>query len=345
LTEANRSEGGRDHGKTLHRIYLFLYLQFVFYWATIAAGMLVNYYYVIPDSLQPDFTSIFLQLFADPSLFTHVVFAVLSTSMSIPVIVLAKRIRLMRVVLLHAGAISVRMVGFVCGMLFMYFGTSSIGNGDLANLSTFIMASVFLTAVILTFMSRIFIVSEDVRIKYQVPAQTRAGGQQKVESAQLGEAPKGEEIGHLGLVGLRIMRRLCYANFIVYLVMYVSGMYINLYITSGVKTIGIGDFSNMIHMVAAILNFVFTFTVMLVGFLYAMRKVAMYSLGAVVCLIIGTLGGLVFLETGGGRTTGDLTLAGGWIMSILFMLALFLSYYATLKIVRAIKVFEATNRT
>jgi len=175
LSEIKRVEGAQDLGKTLHRIYLFLYLQFAFYWATIAAGMLVNYYYVIPDNLQPDFTGIFLQLFAAPSLFAHVAFAVLSTSMSIPVIVLATRTKLMQVVLLHAGAITARMVGFVCGMLFMYFGSSSIGNGDLANLSTFIMASVFLTAVILTFMSRIFIVSEDVRIKYQVPAQTVTG--------------------------------------------------------------------------------------------------------------------------------------------------------------------------
>ena len=89
-------------GKTLHHIYLFLYLQFASYWATIAAGMLVNYYYAIPDNLQPDFTSIFLQLFAAPSLFAHVAFAVLSTSMSIPVIVLAMRVKLMQVVLLHA---------------------------------------------------------------------------------------------------------------------------------------------------------------------------------------------------------------------------------------------------
>jgi hypothetical protein len=37
------------------------------------------------------------------------------------------------------------------------------------------MASVFLTAVILTFMSRIFIVSDDVRIKFQVPVQTVTG--------------------------------------------------------------------------------------------------------------------------------------------------------------------------
>jgi prepilin signal peptidase PulO-like enzyme (type II secretory pathway) len=121
-------------------------------------------------------------------------------------------------------------------------------------------------------------------------------------------------------------------------------MYINIYITGGVNTIGISDPSNMIHMVTAILNFVFTFIVMTVGFLYAMKKVAIFSAGAVVCLIVGTLGGLVFLETGGGRLSGSVTLAGGWIMSILFMLALFLSYYATLKIVRAIKVLEATNR-
>jgi hypothetical protein len=156
---------------------------------------------------------------------------------------------------------------------------------------------------------------------------------------------KGEEIGNLGLIGLRLTLRLCYANFIVYLVLYVTGMYINIYVTGGVNTIGISDLSNMIHMVAAILNFVFTFIVMVVGFLYAMRKVAMFSLGAVVCLIVGTLGGLVFLETGGGKLSGAVTLAGGWIMSILFMLALFLSYYATIKIMRAIKVIEATNRT
>jgi hypothetical protein len=166
-----------------------------------------------------------------------------------------------------------------------------------------------------------------------------------MEEAQKDATLKGEEIGNLGLIGLRLTLRLCYANFIVYLVLYVTGMYINIYITGGVNTIGISDLSNMIHMVAAILNFVFTFIVMVVGFLYAMRKVAMFSLGAVVCLIVGTLGGIVFLETGGGRLSGALTLAGGWIMSILFMLALFLSYYATIKVMRAIKVLEATNRT
>ena len=166
-----------------------------------------------------------------------------------------------------------------------------------------------------------------------------------MEEAQIDANLKGEEVGNLGITGLRLTLKLCYANFIAYLVLYVTGMYINIYITGGVNTIGISDPSNTVHMVTAILNFVFTFTVMVVGFLYAMRKVAMFSLGAVVCLIVGTLGGLVFLETGGGRLSGAVTLAGGWIMSILFMLALFLSYYATLKIMRAIKVLEATNRT
>jgi hypothetical protein len=162
--------------------------------------------------------------------------------------------------------------------------------------------------------------------------------------AQIDAPLNGEEIGNLGISGLRLTLRLCYANFIAYLILYVTGMYINIYITGGVNTVGISDLSNMIHMVAAILNFVFTFIVMVVGFLYAMRKVALFSLGATVCLIVGTLGGLVFLETGGGRVSGALTLAGGWIMSFLFMLALFLSYYATIKIMRAIKVLQATNR-
>lgn len=161
--------------KTLHRIFLFLYLQFAFYWAVIAAGMFVNYYYAVPSSLQPDFGSIFLQFFAAPSLFAHVTFAVLSTGMSIPVIILARRARLQQVVYLHAGAITARMVGFVTGPLFMYYATSSIADPYSANISTFIMASVFLTAVVLTFMSRIFIVREDVRIKYAMPVQPLMG--------------------------------------------------------------------------------------------------------------------------------------------------------------------------
>jgi len=152
--------------KTLHRIFIFLYLQFAFYWATIAAGMLVNYYYAVPPDVQADFSGVFSQFFAAPSLFAHVAFAVLSTSMSIPVIFYARRVRLTSVVLLHSAAISCRLVGFVTGPLFVYYSTSAIGNSALANISTFTMASVFLMAVILTFLSRIFIVREDVRIKY-----------------------------------------------------------------------------------------------------------------------------------------------------------------------------------
>jgi hypothetical protein len=156
--------------KILHRIFQFLYLQFAFYWATIAAGMLVNYYYAVPESLQADFGSIFLQFFAAPSLFAHVTFAVLSTGMSIPIVILARRAHLRQVVYLHIGGMSARLVGFVTGPLFLYYSTSAVGNDVLASDSTFIMASVFLMAVILTFMSRIFIVREDVRIKYAVGA-------------------------------------------------------------------------------------------------------------------------------------------------------------------------------
>ncbi|MDA4129562.1 MAG: hypothetical protein OK457_02215 [Thaumarchaeota archaeon] len=157
--------------KTLHLIFRFLYLQFAFYWATIAAGMFVNYYYAVPSSLQADFSSIFLQFFAAPSLFAHVAFAVLSTSMSIPVIILARRVKLPKVVYLHIGAISSRLVGFVAGPLFIYYSASSISDAESAGISTFIMASVFLLAVILTFLSRIFIVREDVRIKFAGPLQ------------------------------------------------------------------------------------------------------------------------------------------------------------------------------
>ena len=152
--------------RTLHRVFQVLYLQFAFYWATIAAGMFVNYYYSVPADLQPNALSIIAAFFAAPSLFAHVAFAVLSTSMSIPVIFLARRVGLRQVVLLHIGAISARLVGFVTGPLFMYYSTSSIADSYSAGISTFIMASVFLTAVILTFMSRIFIVREDVRIKF-----------------------------------------------------------------------------------------------------------------------------------------------------------------------------------
>ena len=156
---------------------------------------------------------------------------------------------------------------------------------------------------------------------------------------------EGEEIGTLGLRGLRLTLRLCYANFLVYLLLYVTGMYINIFITSGINTIGIGDASNIIHMVLAILNFAFTFVVMVVGFLYGMKKVGLFSLGAVVSLVIATAGGMLFLTSGGSRQSGSVTLIGGWIMSFLFMLALFLSYYATLKIVRAIRITELAKQT
>ena len=157
--------------RTLHRIFLVLYLQFAFYWATIAAGMYDNYYYAVPSSVQPNFSNIFMQLFAAPDVFVHVAFAVLSTSMSIPVIILARRAGLTKVILLHSGAITSRLVGFVAGPLYIYYSTSSINNAESASISTFIMAAVFLLAVILTFLSRIFIVREDVRIKFEAPMQ------------------------------------------------------------------------------------------------------------------------------------------------------------------------------
>jgi hypothetical protein len=332
---------------TLHRIFLFLYLQFAFYWATIAAGMFVNYYYVVPNTLAPNAIDIFAQFLAAPSLFAHVAFAVLSTSMSIPVIILARRVRLSRVILLHLGAISARTIGFIAGPLFMYFSTSAIANSSLANISTFLMASVFLLAVILTFLSRIFIVREDVRIKFSttsmIPQVVGQGGTSSGEMDEVSAMTKGEELGNLGLAGLKLTLQLCYANFIVYLLMYVTGMYVNIFITSGVNTIGIGDIFNIIHMVTAILNFAFSFIVMMVGFVYGMRKVGLFSLGAVISLAVGTVGGILFLATGGGRGSGTLTLEGGWLMSILFMLAIFLSYYATLKVMRAIRVIEAVK--
>ncbi len=149
----------------------------------------------------------------------------------------------------------------------------------------------------------------------------------------------------MGLSGLHLTLDLCYANFIVYLLLYVTGMYVNIFITSGTQTISIGDPLNIIHMVAATLNFAFSFIIMMMGFIYGMRKVALFSLGAVLSIIVGTVGGLLFLTTGGGRTTGALTLEGGWIMSFLFMLALFLSYYATLKVMRAIRVIQTFSKT
>jgi hypothetical protein len=154
---------------------------------------------------------------------------------------------------------------------------------------------------------------------------------------------EGEEIGNLGLQGLRLTLKLCYVNFVVYLAIYITGMYLNIFVTSGVNTVSIGDASNIVHMLGATLNFAFTFIVMTVGFIYGMRKVALFSLGAVASLVVATVGGLLFLATGGGRGSGSLTLVGGWTMSLLFMLALFLSYYATLKIMRAVRILETVR--
>jgi hypothetical protein len=151
---------------------------------------------------------------------------------------------------------------------------------------------------------------------------------------------EGEEIGNLGLQGLRLTLKLCYVNFVVYLSIYITGMYLNIFVTAGVNTVSIGDASNIVHMLGATLNFAFTFIVMMVGFIYGMRKVALFSFGAVVSLVVATIGGLLFLATGGGRGSGSLTLVGGWTMSLLFMLALFLSYYSTLKIMRAVRILE-----
>lgn len=152
---------------------------------------------------------------------------------------------------------------------------------------------------------------------------------------------RSEELGTAGLSGLRITLYLCYANFVVFVLLYATGMYANIFITSGVSTINIADPINIIHMVTATLNFTITFIVMMFGFIYGLRKVAIFSFGAILSIVIGTVGGLLFLSTGGSRASGSLTLIGGWMMSALFMLALFLSYYATLKVMRALRVVEA----
>lgn len=163
---ANSPDDSEVFSKKLHRIFVVLYFQFAFYWATVAAGMFVNYYYAVPATVTPDVGSIFGQFFMSAPLFAHVLFALLSTGMSVPAIILARRVGLRQVVYLHTGAITCRLVGFVTGPLFIYYTTTPIADPFSANISTFVMASVFLMAVILSFMSRIFIVREDVRVKY-----------------------------------------------------------------------------------------------------------------------------------------------------------------------------------
>ncbi len=154
--------------KMMHRIYLMLYIQFALYWGTIAFGMVANYYYAVPDNLQPNVVSILLEIFTSPILLTHVAFGVLSTGMSIPIALAARTIGLRQVTMLHMGAMTARLGGFLGGPLFIYFSTSAISVDYLASVSTFVMAAAFITAVILSFMSRIFVVREDVRIKYGI---------------------------------------------------------------------------------------------------------------------------------------------------------------------------------
>ncbi len=150
----------------------------------------------------------------------------------------------------------------------------------------------------------------------------------------------GEELGTLNLSSLRLTLRLCYANFVTYLLLYFTGMYINIYITSGVNPVGIDDPINMVHMLLSSINFVITLTVGVVGFQYGMKKVALFSMGSVVCLFAAIIGGFLFFFTCGSSVSGCLSFTVGWIMSFLFMLAIFLSYYATLKVMRAIRVVE-----
>ncbi|MDG7012405.1 MAG: hypothetical protein JRN11_05420 [Nitrososphaerota archaeon] len=155
---------------------------------------------------------------------------------------------------------------------------------------------------------------------------------------------QGEEIGSLGLRGLTLTLRLSYANFVMYFMLLVTGMYVNIFITSGVDTVGISNPANLVHMLFAAGNFALTFVIMMVGVVYGMKKVAMYSFGAIASLIAATAGGALFLITGGSRVSGSETLAAGWEMSLLFMLAIFLSYYATLKIMRAVRLIEALDQ-
>jgi hypothetical protein len=143
-----------------------LYAQFAFYWGVVAVGMLLNYYYAVPSTLQPTISSIFIQIGTAPLLVVHVALAIASTAISVPIIILARRMGLMPVAYLHMGAMATRAVSFVSGPLFLYYSTGSMANVFDAGLSTFAMASALIVAVILTFMSRIFIVREDVRIKY-----------------------------------------------------------------------------------------------------------------------------------------------------------------------------------
>lgn len=162
--ESDVSENEKTR-ETLHRLFLLLYVQFCYYWGTFAAGMYTNYYYVIPRNLHPTFVSIVAHVIIAPDLFTHVLMAILSTSMSVPVINMAMKVRLKNVASFHAAAIGVRSIGFVMGPLFLFSASFAINNLSIASPASLTMASVFAIAVFLTFLSRIFIVREDVRLK------------------------------------------------------------------------------------------------------------------------------------------------------------------------------------
>ncbi len=316
-----------DAAKTLSTVHLLLYLQFFFYWGTIAMGMVVNYYYAVPDTLQPTAVDIFTQIVTTPVVLAHGIFAILSTGMSIPIIPRVRSLGLYTAGWLHVGAFLVRMFGFVGGALFLFFSTQAISNPLYGNISSFIMASVFMIAVTLTFLSRISIYREDVLVKYGL------AGKKKETPKQAPAELTGKD---LSPGDLRLLLNICYANFAVYLLLYFTGMYTNIWITSGVNTINIGDPVNIVHMILVTLNFGFGFFVSVTLALYGMKRAALLGLGSMASIAVGSIGGLLFLVTGGGRTTGDLTLIGGWVMSLVFMLAFFLAYYSTLEVVEAI---------
>ncbi len=321
-----------DASKILHNIHIWLYLQFFFYWGTIAMGMVVNYYYQVPGTLQPTATSILTEMLTSPLLLAHGLFAVLSTGMSIPIIPAARKLGLNKVSWLHVAAISVRSGGFIGGPLFIYYSTQAVSLSTYGNVSSFIMASVFMIAVTLTFLSRIFVYREDVLLKYGLlDASGKVLGKQHIGAEKPLKASSG-----LSLPNLKIILNVCYLNFVVYLFLYFTGMYINIWITSGVNTINIGDPTNILHMILTTLNFGFSFFVMIAAYVYGMRRAAFFSFGALASISVSSVGGLLFLATGGGRATGSLTLVGGWVMSLIFMLAFFLAYYATLDVVQAI---------
>jgi len=324
--------------KILHGIHMDLYLQFFFYWGTIAMGMVVNYYYELPFTTPSTAFGIFNAIATSPIIITHGIFGVLSTGMSIPIFPAMRKLGLKRSSWLHVGAFSVRMGGFAGGILFLFFSTPAINQETSGNIASFVMASVFMTAVTLTFLSRIYIYRKDIEIEYESIKKTSKSSEE--ESKLLKEELDKEMFEGIKLPNLQTILDLSYANFVVYLFLYFTGMYINIWITSGVETINISNPYNIFHMIVTTINFGFSFFIMVVAFIYGMRRTAIFSVGAIASIIVSSVGGLVFLVTGGGRASGSLTLIGGWVMSMVFMLAFFLSYYAALEVVHAISTIK-----